>query len=635
MKTLPEMKEILKAANKAYREGCPIVTDEEYDSLREEYFKESGEMFSNLEKAGQVTLSEPMLSLQNCFTKEEFESFVNRTYSIDPTAILEVYVEPKVDGVALDLRYYKGKLVSASTRGDGELGEDVTSAVLTIKTFPIALENAPDFLWVRGEAVCFKAEFDQFNSTSTKKFKNPRNFASGTIRAKNEDVSDRPIRFVPYRQIVPNENGQDHYTSAFWSRFGISEYHFFEASFSIHISQLTYEKLVDTYKDYKENLPFEVDGVVVKYVCRKHQQILGNNSETVNWAIAFKQRVEGVKTTVVGITFQVGRTGVVTPVANLAPVEVGGVTITKATLHNRFRMEELQLGVNAEVMVRRAGEVIPEIYENVSLPNTSTEMFKMPEYCPSCGRKLTEDKCTLVFDAEDMEVFCFDKFVNLLIYFFGPSGMKVDGVGPEMCEFLFDSNIMSHPLQVLDILEPINQADLITRMGSVKAANLTLGVLDLSTQPFWKFVAALGIDNIGPATAKQLAPYLVKILSGERCINSVLTPVAAASFSEFIERKGYKELLAKCLSKLTPTAKETSSTLNGLTVMLTGTSRLSRSEIEDFLMTNGAKVGSSISKKTSYLIVGENSGSKLDKAKSLAVPTGTLDEFLIKYGLSI
>lgn len=628
---LEELKSVLKASNKAYRNGEPIISDEEYDELCREYRTLTGTLFSNLEESGTVDLSVPMLSLDNIFEKEQYDKFVGTVHDLDPYA--EIYVEPKVDGVALDLKYYKGMLISASTRGDGRKGEDVTQTVKSIKSFPSKISKAPDFLWVRGEAVSLKKDFEEYNSSVGNTYKNPRNFVAGTLASKNKDVSDRPVTFVPYAVISSSDGINNHHDASWQERFGFAENVFYSVAYARYLSELSYKELIESYILQRGQLPFETDGLVLKVASKDLKEKLGESDTVVNWAIAFKQRVSGKSTVILDVIYQVGRTGAVTPVAVLEPVDVGGVTISRATLHNRERLNELGVSAGSVVKVRRAGDVIPEIYEVEKISDVNVA-FDFPSKCPSCGSALEDDTCKVVYTYQNGDIYCPDKFIATMEHFFSQHGMKVDGVGKEACRILVEECLISHPIELCKFVEDVPVESLSEFLDKTAYEAISTFVADLSNYPSWKFIASIGIDSIGPANAKKLDPYLIDVLEGKVEVGNVLTPAAAESFREYVSRKGYKELILKSLRLLKREEKK-GTVLQGIKVVITGTLSKDRDTVEEFLTSYGAKVLSAVSKNANYLIAGIGAGSKFKKAQDLGIEILSLEKFLEKFNLQM
>jgi DNA ligase (NAD+) len=649
-----ELETLLKMLNDNYREGKPKVSDQTYDGLVGDYLALTGLSFRPLENAGTVAHSEPMLSLENVFSQHELDDFVRKLFESyqgfwpsnpgSKDTDFKLVIEPKIDGVALDLTYYKGRLVRALTRGDGVKGEDVTDAVMTLIYFPVNLtlfQDKSDYLQVRGEAVCAFEDFEKFNESmpEDKKFKNPRNFVAGTLAAKNSPVSTRPIKFIPYATM----RGSDYSALNSNLAFGNIGSEFYVESRRVVVDESYPETdgnsldLSAILKRLKTQLSFGIDGLVIKVVSQEFRQYLGNSANTVNWAIAFKEKSEGETAEVLGIDFQVGRTGAITPVARLSPTEVGGVTVTSATLHNRDRLESLGLGVGSTVKVRRAGEVIPEIYEVVQ--NKGLEI-EFPEKCPSCYYALVGDKCPTDYDysqaaAEPLnQVICPEKVKSKFLHFFGTAGLKFDGIGKAYCGILFDQRVFNDPLEIMLVTEH----DLVNYktepLPPLLISRVLEGIENAKKEHLWKFITALGIDNIGASNSKLVAPHLKAILSGKAKASDYLPQVALESLNTYLKCQTRSEMLAQCLS-LFQSVEAKGSSLQGLTIVVTGTLSQPREEVVEFLEANGAKVSSSVSKKTSYLIAGTSAGSKLTKAEQIGVRVVTLEQFLSEESLTL
>ncbi|MBC7213719.1 MAG: NAD-dependent DNA ligase LigA [Burkholderiaceae bacterium] len=581
-----------------------------------------------------------------------FDARVRRELGLgDADPPVEYVAEPKFDGLAMNLRYEQGRLVLAATRGDGEVGENVTHTVRTIRQIPLLLPtDVPPLLEVRGEVFMARADFEALNERQRalggKTFMNPRNAAAGAVRQLDARIAaQRPLRFFAYGTgavTPPEEGGPDfgtHYallqTLKKWG-FPVSEH----VKLAQGASELVaYHAAMGALRD---QLPYDIDGVVYKVNRLDWQRRLGFVTREPRWAVAHKYPPQEVVTRVEGIDVQVGRTGKLTPVARLEPVLVGGVVVTNATLHNLFELRRKKVRVGDPVIVRRAGDVIPEVVGVVPQPPTAVPArpryvpnFRMPRQCPVCGSAVVREKgeadhrCT-------GGLFCPAQRKQALLHFAQRRAMDIEGLGEKLVDQLVDGGIVQTvpDLYRLDLPTLAN----LDRMGEKSARNL-LDALEKSkhtTLP--RFLFALGIRHVGEATAKDLARHfgsLDAIMNASveqlRAVPDV-GPVVAHSIHTFFAQPHNREVIAQLRAcGITwpegppATPQGGAQPLAGKTVVLTGTlPTLSREAAKELLEAAGAKVSGSVSKKTDYVIAGADPGSKLSKAQELGVPV--LDE---------
>jgi DNA ligase (NAD+) len=583
----------------------------------------------------------PMLSLNNALTPEEAAAFDRRVRDALEVASVDYSAEPKYDGLAVSLTYVDGQLGVGATRGDGNTGEDVTANLRTVRSIPLRLASAhpPRLIEVRGEVVMLKKDFLALNASQRargeKEFVNPRNAAAGALRQLDPRVTaTRPLHFFAYA------------IARFEGRGLPADRHSRQLDFleSLHVPVSSERKVVrglDGALAYYEDigrrrpaLPFDIDGVVYKVDQLALQQRLGYVSRAPRFAVAHKFPAEEAETEVLDIDVQVGRTGALTPVARLKPVFVGGVTVTNATLHNEDEVRRKDVHIGDFVVVRRAGDVIPEVVRVVVEKRPErVRAFHMPQRCPICHsqvRRLPDEavaRCTA-------GLFCPAQRKQALLHFASRRAMDIDGLGEKLVDQLVDGDKVRTPAD----LYRLSVADLaaLDRMGEKSAANL-VAAIDRSRQAtLERFVFALGIRNVGEATARDLARSLgdVEALMGadvER-LQQVpdVGPVVAQSIADFFaephNRKVVRDLLAAGV-EVEPVAVQASrhSVLAGKTFVLTGTlPSLSRDEARARIEAAGGKVTGSVSKKTDYVVAGDDPGSKHDKAVALSIPV--LDE---------
>ena len=667
-------------AHQYYVQDAPTVPDAEYDrAYRELQALEAAHpglitpdsptqrvIGAVMDGLAPVRHAVPMLSIHTETDTEAsgaqaFDARVRRELGLsDADPAIEYVAEPKFDGLAMSLRYENGRLVQAATRGDGEVGEDVTHNVRTIRQIPLTLpEGVPPLLEVRGEVYMRRADFDALNERQReqggKTFVNPRNAAAGAVRQLDSGITaQRPLSFFAYGlgAITPPAEGgpvfRTHYemlqTLKSWG-FPVAA----QVQIAVGASELVaFHQQVGASRDA---LPYDIDGVVYKVNSLQLQRDLGFKTREPRWAVAHKYPAQEMATRIEGIDVQVGRTGKLTPVARLAPVFVGGVTVTNATLHNLFEIRKKGVRVGDQVIVRRAGDVIPEVvgvmppegaglalgrpggiavpgHRTVYVPN-----FKMPKTCPVCGSDVVREKgeanhrCT-------GGLFCPAQRKEAILHFAARRAMDIEGLGDKLVDQLVDANV----IRTLPDLYRLGLTSLIAldRMAEKSAQNV-LAALEKSKQTTLpRFLFGLGLRHVGEATAKDLARHFgtldaIMDASVEQLLQVPdVGPVVAQSLHTFFQQPHNREVVEQLRAcgvtwpEGAP-AERAPQVLAGKTVVLTGTlPTLSRDAAKDMLEAAGAKVAGSVSKKTSYVVAGEDAGSKLARAQELGVPV--LDE---------
>lgn len=644
---------------------APTLPDAEYDRLWNE-LSALEERFPALRSPASPTLrvggaprsdlakvvhEMPMLSIhtETDFSREgakAFDARVRRELGLDDEApAVEYDCEMKFDGLAVSLRYEKGVLVRAATRGDGTTGEDVTANVRTIRTIPLRLTDAsvPEVLEVRGEVIMHRADFEALNrrqlEAGQKTFVNPRNAAAGALRQLDPKVTaERRLHFYAYSLgVVSGPVPAD-------TQSGILDWF---AAIGFPVAGLRRvvsgpEALADfheTVSAERENLPFEIDGVVYKVNRLDLQTELGFVAREPRWACAHKYPPQEALTTVEGIDVQVGRTGKLTPVARLKPVFVGGVTVSNATLHNEDHIAELDLRVGDTVVVRRAGDVIPEVLRVVHERRPEgTEPFAMPEHCPICGS-------ATIRDDEEKDTRCTGGLVCpaqmklSIVHFASRRAAGIDGLGEKIVDMLVEEGLVKTPADLFSLTHEALTAPLtatvgtdkpVKRMGPKAAANLLASLEKAKQTTFARFIYALGCRHVGEATALGLAQHfgtLAKLesatleeLTGVEDVGEVVASSVEAFFREPHNRTVIEALVRAGVTWPAVETKRTDSAVAGKTFVLTGTlPNLTRDEAKDRLIAAGAKVSGSVSRKTDFVVAGAEAGSKLEKAESLGV----------------
>jgi len=589
----------------------------------------------------QVTHATPMLSLNNAFAEDEVRAFDRRVReSLEAANDIEYAVEPKFDGLAVSLSYEHGVLAMGATRGDGYTGEDVTANLRTVQSIPLRLrgEHAPSALEVRGEVLMPRRDFAHLNSEQRKRgereFANPRNAAAGSLRQLDSRVTaSRRLAFFAYGlgQATGGRIPQDLHSRQLDHLEGLG----FQVSGQRRVVRGV-EALIDYYGDIaqqRSRLPYDIDGVVYKVNDLALQKRLGFVSRAPRFALAHKFAAEEEVTQVTGIDVQVGRTGALTPVARLAPVFVGGVTVTNATLHNEDEIRRKDVHIGDYVVVRRAGDVIPEVVRVVKERRPrNAHPFRMPVKCPVCGSRVErlEDEAIARCTAG---LFCPAQCKQALLHFASRRAMDIEGLGEKLVDQLVDAGLVETPADLYR-LEP-EALSALERMGEKSAANLLAEIEKSKNTTLARFIYSLGIRNVGEATARDLARHFggLEALCGadEAALQEVadVGPVVAQSIARFLSEPRNRQVLSELRKvgvRWPETRPQTAGLpLRGKTFVLTGTlPNVKREEVKERIEALGGKVSGSVSKKTDYVVVGSEPGSKYDKARELGV--ALLDE---------
>jgi DNA ligase (NAD+) len=629
---------------------APTIPDAEYDKLFRE-LQEIEAQHPALRTADSPTLrvggaplpafrqvqhAVPMLSLNNAFSVEEVAAFDRRCREGLDRETIDYACEPKLDGLAITLRYENGVFVQGATRGDGFTGEDVTQNLRTVRNIPlrIAGSDVPALLEVRGEVLMLRRDFARLNerqrAAGDKEFANPRNAAAGSLRQLDPKITaQRPLRFFAYGigdahavLPAPSLHSGTMECLAGWG-FPLAK----ERAVVRGVAGLLdyYERIGATRRD----LPYDIDGVVYKVDRIADQETLGFVSRAPRFAIAHKFPAEEALTTVEAIEVQVGRTGAITPVARLSPVFVGGVTVTNATLHNEDEVRRKDVRAGDTVIVRRAGDVIPEVVSVVPerRPIMAPE-FVMPKTCPVCGSAVEKPEDEAIARCTG-GLFCPAQRKQALLHFASRRAMDIDGLGEKLVDQLVDNAIVKSPanLFTLHILSLAN----LERMAEKSATNLFAAIEKSKQTTLARFIYALGIRNVGEATAKDLARHFGSLdalmAAGIDRLQQVpdVGPVVAASIAHFFAEPHNVEVIEQLRAAGVRWAEGSpavvvSSPIAGSTFVLTGTlPTLSREEAKELIEARGGKVAGSVSKKTDYVVAGVEAGSKLSKAQDLGV----------------
>jgi len=658
----------IKRHDKLYHQkDAPEISDAEYDALKNR-LRDIERAFPNLvtpdsptQTVGYAPLKEfkkirhsvPMLSLANSFEDEDVTDFVDRIRKfllLPDKEKLEVLAEPKIDGLSCSLRYEARKLKYAATRGDGEEGEDVTQNVKTIKSIPQELpKDAPEVLEVRGEIYMTRADFAKLNKAQEeagdKIFANPRNGAAGSLRQLDATITaKRPLRFFGYSLGEVSEGFADTQEAI---KKKLQKWGFDIPSPSI-VADSAEGLLKFHQKVYQQrpDIPYDLDGVVYKVNDLEFQKRLGFISRSPRWATAHKFPAEQAETILKKISVQVGRTGVLTPVAELEPVNVGGVMVSRATLHNEDEIGRKGVYEGARIVIQRAGDVIPQVVRVVN-PKPD-KVFKFPSKCPECGSAAMREEggaatvCTggLVCPAQAVE---------RLIHFVSKYGFDIEGLGDKIIREFWDEGIVKTPADIFRLKKHAEELKTREGWGVLSVKNLLDAIEERRTISLERFVYALGIRQVGQATAKKLAQHYESIgnllaqmkeakdrqsaafnaLDDIGDIGASMAEDIVAFFAEKHNLDVIKDLQKELDIKDYQRPKAVQSAVTGKTVVFTGKlSKMGRDEAKAHAETLGAKVAGAVSKNTDYLVAGEDAGSKLKKAAELGVKVLSEDEWL-------
>ena len=671
----------LNSYSKAYYvDDNPVVPDAEYDRLYRqlELIEQSNPNIiaddSPTKRVGGATLSEfeqvthrvPLMSMGDIFNNAELIDFDARMSSASGQSVVEYCAEPKLDGLAVSLIYKKGKLVQAATRGDGKKGENVTSNVMTIKAIPLKLtgDKVPDYIDVRGEVIMTRSGFNQWNerarATGGKVFANPRNAAAGSLRQLDPKVTaKRPLAFFAY--YVGECEGYDlprdqYHRLLALKELGLPVNSNIKCVKGLNGLKTFYEDILSR----RETLNYDIDGVVLKINSLDTQEEMGFTAKNPRWAIAYKFPPEEMMTKLLDVEFQVGRTGAITPVAKLNPVYVGGATVSSATLHNADEIERLGLKIGDMVIVRRAGDVIPQVSGVVKEKRDGTEKdIVFPKYCPECGSLIEKVEGEAVARCTGGLV-CSAQLRQSIIHFVSRDAMDIEGFGDRIIEQLVATKKIS---SVAD-LYTLSENDLATTildngsedrkvrfLGHVVAKKLITAIDKSRVTPLNRFIYALGIREVGSSTARTLASNFKTIddlikASYSKLLNLPdVGPVVARHIADFFAEKHNLEIIDRLVKRddgflfsagIELTTLPQQSELNvdnqpflGKTFVITGTlDSMDRNEAKAKLSSLGAKVSGSVSKKTFAVVCGSDPGSKLTKATELNVRVIYEEEFL-------
>ena len=577
----------------------------------------------------------PLESLEDVFDGNEVQDFLAKVLETLPQA--EYSVEPKVDGLSVALEYRDGVFYQGATRGDGRKGEDVTGNLRTIRSIPMVLPEKLPRLIVRGEVYMARSVFEEINEELELEGKpllaNPRNAAAGSLRQKDPKMcAKRRLDIAVFNlQLAERRTFTTHAeTLAYLKAQGFPTIPHATLSNGEDIL-----REIDRLGDTRMEFPFDIDGAVVKLNNLSDRDILGSTAKCPKWAVAYKYPPEQKPSRVVDIVVQVGRTGVLTPKAVLEPVRLAGTTVTNATLHHQDYIREKDIRIGDTVIVQKAGEIIPEIVsvEREKRPDDAAE-FVFPQTCPVCGAPVLRDPDGAAIRCTGAE--CPAQLLRNLIHFAARDAMDIDGIGPAVLQQLIEAKLVANPADLYDLTA--EQLKKLERMGAKSAQNAVEAIAKSKENDLWRLIYALGIRQVGEKAAKVLAAHFGSMDALRRATAEELTQIddVGAVTADYITRWMQSEQAADLLERLKNAGlnMESRRTLvdsrfAGMTFVLTGAlTRFTREEAGEMIEQRGGKAASSVSKKTTYVVAGENAGSKLKKAQELNIPVLSEEEFL-------
>lgn len=646
-KKIEELRKTLRYhSDRYYNDDAPEIEDYEYDMMMrelkelEEKYPEYDAPDSPTKKVGgvadnsfeSVTHSVRMESLQDAFSKDELREFSNRVE--DTVSNVNYVVEPKIDGLSVSLEYRDGVFLRGSTRGNGDVGEDVSGNLRVIHNIPLKLNKSIPYIEVRGEVYMPKKSFERVVDrqiiNGEKPFKNPRNAAAGSLRQKDSSVAaSRGLDIFVFniQQIEGVELSSHKESLDFIKELGFNTIPTYKKVDNIEDAIAE----IDRIGEARGSLEYDIDGAVIKVDDFSQRDILGSTAKYPKWAIAFKYPPEEKQTKLLDIEIAVGRTGVLTPTAILESVHLAGTTVSRATLHNQDFINEKGIAIGDVVTVRKAGDIIPEVL--CVNEHNSNSVFKFPDVCPSCGEKVYRDEDEAAIRCINPE--CPAQLLRNLIHFCSRDAMDIEGLGPAIIETFVNEGMIAKTYDIYNL-----DFDKILSLEGFKetsANNIINSVNNSKNNDLSKLIFALGIRHIGAKAGKLLADYFKDIdLVMNASVDDILQidgfgKIMAESVVEFFSSDSTKELIAKLKEagvnmKSTNVVEDTR--FSGMTFVLTGTlPTLKRAEASKIIESFGGKTSSSVSKKTTYVLAGEEAGSKLDKANKLGVQVISEEEF--------
>lgn len=641
--------EMLEHSRRYYDEDAPTIEDWEYDALMrrlreleakhpEEADPESPsrKVMGNVAKGfAEVPHPVPLESLNDVFSEEELKDFCARMEQEEVTR--EYTVEPKIDGLSMALFYENGVFVKGATRGDGRVGEDVTENLRTIKSIPKKLNGAPKMLIVRGEVYMPKSVFEELNTireeNGEKLLANPRNAAAGAMRQLDPKVTaSRKLDILIFNvQLAEGRRFETHAQSLDWLR----ELGFPTIPYIVRTDAESCIARIREIGEERETYDYGIDGAVIKLNRLTDREQLGSTAKAPRWAVAYKYPPEVKESIVKEIVVQVGRTGVLTPKAVVEPVRLAGTTVSNATLHNQDQISEKDIRIGDTVRIRKAGEIIPEVLDVVLAKRPAgTEPYFLPKTCPVCGAPVERDADGAALRCTGAE--CPAQLVRNITHFASKDAMDIDGLGPSLVQALVEARLVTSPADLYALTaEPVAALE---RMGQKSAENLMTAIENSKGAGMARVLYALGIRQVGASAARTLAvkygSMAALMAADEESLTGVedIGPVTAQYIVQWFRGAQSRHLLNRLTEagvSMDSIEEQTDDRFAGMTFVLTGTlTKFTRSEAEAKIQSYGGKAASSVSKKTSIVVAGENAGSKLAKAEALGIRIISEEEFL-------
>jgi DNA ligase (NAD+) len=641
-------REILEHDHRYYVLAEPTIADEEYDALMRKLLEIEAAHPSLItpdsptqrvsgqptKEFGSVIHDPPMLSLANSYSEADVRDFDRRVRELLGTATPAYVAELKIDGVAVALRYRGGVFIQGATRGDGTEGDDITQNLRTVRQLPLRLHTndaAYGAIDVRGEAYMARADFEAMNLTrernNEKVFINPRNATAGTLKLQDpRSVAERPIRLFTYALFAPDARLTTHARNlAMLTSLGFPVNPHYRRCVTIDEAIAYWQH----WEARRDELPYEIDGVVVKVDALAQQLELGTIAKSPRWAIAFKFASRKAETVLTGVSLQVGRTGTVTPVAELTPVFVGGSTVSRATLHNIDYITQLDLRVGDTVIVEKGGDVIPKISGIIAAKRpAATHPFTMPALCPVCESRIYRTEGEANYYCENAE--CPAQVRGRIEHFAQRGAMDIEGLGEAAVEQLVTLGLVRNVADLYQLPARRKALSALDRWGEKSTANLLEAIERTKEQPFHRVLFALGIRHVGAGVARTVAEHFPSMEAlRSATVESLQTipaigPAIAESIVHFFSEKHNRDILRRLERAglaMTGSVEPAGGTLAGKTFVLTGTlPTLTREEARTMIEKHGGKVASSVSKNVHYVVAGEDAGSKLDRAHALNIP---------------
>ena len=647
---IAQLRETLNEAGHLYYVlDAPTMSDFEYDRLLrrlEELEAEHPEEVtpdSPTQRIGGKILSQfeevrhdvPLESLQDVFDAEEVRAFFDRVAQEIPHAAYSV--EPKVDGLSVAVEYRDGVFYRGATRGDGRVGEDVTENLRTIRSLPMTLPEKLPRLIVRGEVYMSRSVFEEINARREIEGKplmaNPRNAAAGSLRQLDSRIAaQRKLDIAIFNmQLCEGKTFASHTETIEYLK---SQHFKVIPQCCLHTAEEVLEE-IDRLGEERGNYPFDIDGAVVKLDDLAQRDVLGSTAKCPRWAVAYKYPPEQKPSVLKDIVIQVGRTGVLTPKAVLAPVRLAGSTVSFATLHNQDFIASKDIRIGDTVIVRKAGEIIPEIVEVVMDKRPADAVpYEIPAQCPVCGAAVARDEDGVALRCTGAE--CPAQRLRNLTHFVSRNAMDIDGLGPAVINSLIENDLVKNAADLYTLrVEDISPLE---RMGKKSAANAVAAIEKSKDNDLWRLIAALGIRQVGDKAAKVLASHFGSmdaiIAATEEELTAIddVGPITAGFIRSWMDSPQSRDLLARLKEagvNMVDRTEKLDARFAGLTFVLTGAlTKFTRDEATEMIELRGGKASGSVSKKTSYVVAGENAGSKLTKAQDLGIPVLTEDEFL-------